>query len=240
MPAPLTNLATGEVIPDDDAERTLRALYEQAPGTVRLGMIRAADGAAAGSDGSARSINGPEDLRALRTLRSWADVVLVGASTALTDRYRDIGLTAALARARAEAGVNPDPLPQLAVVTRHGRLPEGLSPGRTWLITTAAHAAVASYDSVWGPRVLVVGDDTVDLARAVAELGARGAARILCEGGPTLASGLLDAGLVDDYCLTTSAKPGSPAAPRVPPVPEQFTLRHALTGGDFTLERWMR
>ena len=42
------------------------------------------------------------------------------------------------------------------------------------------------------------------LAEIVADLHAAGQHHILCEGGPTVFSGLLEAGLVDELCLTTT------------------------------------
>ena len=51
---------------------------------------------------------------------------------------------------------------------------------------------------------MVAGDDDVDLSAAVAALHARGLTRLLCEGGPTLLTALLQAGLVDELCLTST------------------------------------
>jgi riboflavin biosynthesis pyrimidine reductase len=42
------------------------------------------------------------------------------------------------------------------------------------------------------------------LPEIVAGIHAEGHRRILCEGGPTLLAGLLEAGLVDELCLTTT------------------------------------
>jgi riboflavin biosynthesis pyrimidine reductase len=50
--------------------------------------------------------------------------------------------------------------------------------------------------------VIVTGDAHVDLPAALAVLGRRGAATVLCEGGPTLNDQLLGAGLIDELCLT--------------------------------------
>jgi riboflavin biosynthesis pyrimidine reductase len=56
-------------------------------------------------------------------------------------------------------------------------------------------------------EVLVVDrDGEVDLAAAVAELGARGHGIILSEGGPTIFGSLLDAALADELFLTISPR----------------------------------
>jgi riboflavin biosynthesis pyrimidine reductase len=49
-------------------------------------------------------------------------------------------------------------------------------------------------------------DGRLDLAEVVSALGDAGAPRIVCEGGPALASALLDAGLVGELCLSTSPR----------------------------------
>jgi riboflavin biosynthesis pyrimidine reductase len=50
--------------------------------------------------------------------------------------------------------------------------------------------------------VLVAGDAEVDLTQAVAQLGERGFAHVLAEGGPTFNRALAAAGLLDELCLT--------------------------------------
>ena len=42
------------------------------------------------------------------------------------------------------------------------------------------------------------------LSEIIAGIHAEGHRRVLCEGGPTLLAGLLDAGLVDELCVTTT------------------------------------
>ena len=83
--------------------------------------------------------------------------------------------------------------------------------------------------------VVVAGDDEVDLADAVAQLAGRGLTRLLCEGGPTLLTGLLQAGLVDELCLTHApvllgAAPQLLTARLTPPV--RLALRSLVDGGD--------
>jgi riboflavin biosynthesis pyrimidine reductase len=180
--------ADGTVLPPEPGEHALRTLYGIGEKSLRLSMIRAADGSSVGVDGSSRSLNGPEDLRILRVTRSLADVVIVGAETARRERYGDIRLRADL---RAARGSEP---PHLAIVSRSGAMPEGLNPATTVMLTT------------------------LDAREIVAELHERGYSRLLCEGGPTLARVLVSAHLVTDYCLTTSPlDPGvGPLVPPIP------------------------
>jgi riboflavin biosynthesis pyrimidine reductase len=227
----------GTVLPPDPAERELRAMYAAVSPSVRVSMIASADGRAAGPDGSSRSLNGEEDLRILRVTRSWADVVLVGAETARAEEYGDIRLRPDLSRARA--GDFRHLVPDLAIVTRSGDVPDDLDPERTWLVTTARSEAAELVEE-WGERVIVVGGKHLDPEAMVAEFAKRGLARILCEGGPRLATMLFDADIVDDYCLTTSPRPGGVDAPRVPELPAGFSLDHTLTGAGFEMRRWTR
>ncbi|WP_430869108.1 dihydrofolate reductase family protein [Demequina aurantiaca] len=227
-----------KVFPPDAAETGLSLLYRQAPRTVRLGMIQSADGKSSGPDGSSRSLNGPEDLRILRTLRSQADVVLVGAQTARRERYGDITLPPAMASTRRVAGL-PDTV-ALAIVTHTGNLPPDLNPESTWIITTVGSPASRRLDAVWQQRMIYAGSDQLAPRSMIRGLAAHGLTRVLCEGGPTIADELLNKGLVDDYCLTTSELMGGDAATPTPPVPGGFGQVHELTGGGFTIRRWQR
>lgn len=227
-----------ETFPPDAAEAALGRLYHQRPQTVRLGMITSADGKCAGPDGSSRSLNGPEDLRILLTLRTQADVVLVGAQTARRERYGTLTLPDAMTEHRRAAGLNAQL--QLAVVTRSGNLPPGLDPASTWLVTTAGSPAARRLAPDWESRVIYAGTDGVSPRSMIRELGARGMTRVLCEGGPTLAQELVGRHLIDDYCVTTSPKPGGASAAKTPPVPAGFTRTHELVGGGFTIRRWRR
>lgn len=222
----------------DAAESELALLYPQLPHTVRLGMIESADGKAAGPDGSSRSLNGPEDLRILRTLRSQADVVVVGAQTARAERYRSITLSEPLVRTRRLLGLRPGV--DLAIVTQSGDIPPSLDPESTWIVTTDGSPASARLSAHWQQRIIYAGSASVEPQAMLSELALRGLTRVLCEGGPVLAAHLLKSEVVDDYCLTTSPLTGGQTAPKTPPVPDGFTAAHQLVGGGFTMRRWRR
>lgn len=225
----------GDPIGVDAGEPVLRELYRHRPGVVRLGLIRSSDGKAAGADGTSRTLGGAADQRILVTLRAAADVVLVGAQTARRERYGDIVLSKALAAARPGFGTRD---PDLAIVTRSGILPPGLTPARTWVITTAGSRAV-SLPEPWASRVIVAGVGDVAPRTIVRELGGRGLSRILCEGGPTIAARMLERGVVDEYCLTSSPIPGGANAPSIPEVPSTMRRALVLAAGDFTMERFV-
>ncbi len=237
--APLDQVApTHGHIPTDDAEHELRRLYPHPRGVVRLGMIAGTDGAAVAHDGSSRGLGGVADLRVLRALRAQADAVLVGGRTARVERYGPIRLPTAMAGERVAVGLAA--APALVIATFTGDLPDGLGPGDALLLTTRHSPAYAALADAWGPSIVPAGEHVLDLAAGVEELRDRGLGKILCEGGPTVAAALLDAGLVDDYCLTVSPVAGSPGGGTVPDVPASMRLAHRLASGEYTMERWVR
>ena len=199
-------------------------------------MITSADGKVAGPDGSSRSLNGPADLRVLRVLRAAADVVLVGAATARRERYTALHLPEELEDTR---GVDQDSRLTLAVVTFTGAVPAEIDRNYALAVTTANSPAAARLRDDWGPHLIIAGEHELDPVALVDDLTDRGLTRVLCEGGPTLGRILLDAGVVDDYCLTTSPHSGGAEEPAAPAVPQGWTLAHHLESGGFSMRRWV-
>lgn len=194
--------------PGEPALHDLYAHPAPRPGrraAVRANMIATVDGSAQGPDGRSRSINGPADWRVFRVMRAVADVVLVGAGTARAEGYTPLPVPADLREARAARGQSPDL--ELALVTGSGALPAGLrgTARPPYVLTVAANPRLAGLRAELGEdRVLVTGDQEVDLGAALDALAARGLTRVLAEGGPRLLTDLVAAGLVDELCLTTS------------------------------------
>lgn len=215
------------------------------PVVVRANMIATLDGAATGPDRVTGSINGPADLRVFRALRTVADVVLVGAGTVRQERYRDLALPPALAATRRAHGRAA--APELAVVTRSGDVPDALlAADRPPLVVTAASCPRLGplRERVGADRVLVAGDDDVDLATVLGLLAGRGLVQVLTEGGPALLAALVTRGLVDELFLTWSPTlVGGPAprvlagAPWLDP-PHDARLLHLLHSDGVLLGRW--
>jgi riboflavin biosynthesis pyrimidine reductase len=240
----------GTACPPDEAEAVLGALYEHPvrPGGayLRASTVSTLDGAAAGADGSSRSINNPADLRVFRTLRAAADAVLIGARTARSERYRSIRVAPGLAAARSALGQAP--APALVVVTRSGAVPDTLLDADQETLALVPQGSVGErvLTARWGSdRVIAVGEDDVDLAAGLAALAARGLPRVLGEGGPDLLGQLFAAGLVDEWCLTWSPLVVGGDAPRavttpafLDPVPVA-QLAHLLQADGVLLGRWL-
>lgn len=154
---------------------------------LRVNMVSTLDGAANGESGKSDSINNEADKRVFHALRDGADAIIVGAGTARTERYR----------------VSSVPL---VIVSHRGLVPEQLKDapvGDVLLVTSADSLGLDACRSVLGPdQVIVAGESRVDLAAMKAALVERGLRNLLCEGGPHLFRDLLDAGAVDELCLT--------------------------------------
>jgi riboflavin biosynthesis pyrimidine reductase len=174
---------------------------------VRANFVTTLDGAIE-IDGRSGSLGGDGDTAVFHLLRELTDVVLVGAGTARAEGYGAAVMPDARQGRRLAAGQLP--VPPIAVVTGRGieadlPLLTPVSGAPQPLVLTTAAAAARAPDVVRRRAELVVcGEETVDLARLLDELAARGLYRVLCEGGPALFSDLTRADLVDELCLTLS------------------------------------
>ncbi len=180
---------------------------------VLVNMVASTDGATA-VDGVSGSLGGEPDRVVFGAIRAVADVILVASGTVRAEGYHaprtpDALLVAGPGR-RGQA-----PHPRLAIVSGSLEMDRSSSvfvdarPEARPIVVTSARAdpdrraALARVADV-----VEAGDAHVDLAGAVAALGARGAAVVLTEGGPSLLGQLAAADLIDELCLTTGAGGG--------------------------------
>ena len=163
-----------------------------------LNMVATLDGRTA-VNGTAIGIGSARDKRLMYELRSEADVVLHGAGTVRADPL-SARVPDDLAERRVQGGMPSQPLG--AIVTASGELPIEhpyyRSATRVY-VTSAASVSVEGVPNVEVCRVAGVG-------QVLADLYARGARSVLCEGGPTLNAALFAAGLVDEVFLTLAPK----------------------------------
>lgn len=140
------------------------------------------DGRAAAADGSSQWITGADARGDVHRRRAEADAILVGTGTLLAD---DPALTA-----RAETGglLVPAAEQPVPVVMGHREIPATSALMR--------HPALAPHGL--DAPLRIPGDD---LAAELTELHARGVRRLFVEGGPTVASAFLAAGLVDEVLV---------------------------------------
>lgn len=238
----------------DLTEAELAALYAYPEETVaerpwvRANFVTTLDGAVTGDDGRSGSINTGADRILFSLIRALSDVIVAGAGTVRTEEYQR-ARTAARWRAVRRAGQRPHPV--IAVVSRSANLPPSLlehqeDAGEVMLLTCrAADSAVLDEvrQALGDDRVLVLGEDRVDLRAALDALAQQGLRRVLCEGGPHLMHDLVDADLVDELCLTLA--PRIVAGDRLrllagKPLERTFVPR-LLVESDGTLAgRWLR
>ena len=188
--------------PLDDDAALAEAYATPRPRWVRVNFVASLDGVVA-VEGRSGALGSPADLRVFRLLRALADVVLVGWGTASVEGYNPVAPDSPVGRLRAALG-RPAELP-VAVVSRRASLSVGdkLAAAPTILITSedSDPARRAALEDA-GVRVLVCGQDDVDLPLALDRMRELGLERVTCEGGPQLLRAALAAGVVDELDLT--------------------------------------
>lgn len=253
-------------LPANDAEAALRALYAPpASGSasvwVRSNMVASVDGAIRGAGGTSASINNETDHRVFRIIRSWAQVILVGAGTARAEGYTDVDLDPVMRKLRRERGWSPDPL--LALITASGDIPLEVFAGSAQVWTTTAGAArlrrlcfdlpagaptpdiqIAELAApVGGPASTDSPPAQVSLRAVVEALGTAGFRHVVLEGGPRVLAQALAEGVVDEMCLTRIplivGNDAPSLVPRPLPAPLVAHLRHLAVASDGTMvQRW--
>ncbi|MGY2875786.1 riboflavin biosynthesis pyrimidine reductase [Marmoricola sp. URHA0025 HA25] len=194
---------------------------------LRVNMVSTLDGAANGASGKSGSINNEADKRVFHALRDQADAIVVGAGTARTERYRVAAVP-------------------IVVVSHRGLVPEQLQdapPGKVLLATCSGSLGLdGARDKLGDEHVIVVGESQVDLAALKAALVERGFRNLLSEGGPHLLRDLLDAGAVDELCLTWVPRAIGGVHPRIlegGPVDTPMRLALLLEEAGTLIGRWL-
>jgi riboflavin biosynthesis pyrimidine reductase len=183
----------------------LPAVAPDRPAT-RVNMIASVDGAAS-AGGLSGALGGTGDKAVFATLRSLADVILVGSSTMRQEGYGPARLDLLAQQWRLESGLTA--VPPIAVLTAACRLdwdaPFFSEAVERPLVVTVATADVADRArAAEVADVVLAGDDRVDIAAALAGLGGRGFTNVLIEGGPSIITQVAAAGCLDELCLSVS------------------------------------
>lgn len=191
------DVSTQLEVGSDETAATLQDWYRPPRDPwLRINLIAAVSGDAAGADGTSDSLSNPADRTILKAIRDVADAVVVGARSVRAEGYR------VPSRAR------------LAVVTSSGdlsghRIADSLAERVIVLCPASAVAAVhASLGGTVAEDATVLEVPDVDgrlSPPAIVEtLHRHGLTSLICEGGPSLAGQFVEAGLVDELCLTMS------------------------------------
>lgn len=172
---------------------------------VTLKLATTLDGRIATGAGESRWITGHQARAHVHLSRMAHDAVLVGSGTARADdpdlTVRDLG-----------AGHQPVRIVLDSRLTHSAasRLGAGARKSPVWMVHGPAARAEAR--AAWagqGARLIECptgADGHLDLTAAFRALAGAGLTRILCEGGGTLAAGLIRADLVDDLALYSAGK----------------------------------
>ena len=202
-------------------------------GGLRMNFIASADGAVH-VNGLSKGLQTPGDNAIFAALRDLADVVLIGAGTAVGEQYDALAFGARRRAIRREHGLR-ESLPT-AVISRTLRLDPAAAmftdplPGAQAIVLTCASADAEQRRLLKQvAEVIDCGDETVDSVLARQALEERGLTRILCEGGPNAFADLARDAVVDELCLTISPMLAGPGAGRIIaggdwPVPHELKL----------------
>lgn len=194
---------------------------------MRANMIGSIDGGAA-VDGLSGGLGGDGDRRLFAVLRGLADVVVVGAGTAIAEGYGPVQPNPDMAGRRA--GLGQTPVASLALVSNALTIapdnPLITDPGTEILTCRDAPADARARLVEAGATLVDCGTGSVDMTAVAAHLAGSGRWRVLCEGGPSLLGTLIEQDLLDELCLT------------VAPVLTAGDARHLTAGG--TAARQMR
>ncbi len=193
---------------------------------IMLKLAVSADGKAAGAGGKRVAITGEAVRNHVHLLRAQTDAIMIGIGTALAD---DPILTCRLPgmlkmspiRVVLDAGLRLPMQSRLAATA-------GETP--LWIIA-GQDAPAASETAVRerGGEVLRVSEKQgrLDLREAVKLLATRGITRLMVEGGPTVASALLEADLIDEAVLFHSPLViGEDGVPALAPRAAQLLNQH--------------
>jgi riboflavin biosynthesis pyrimidine reductase len=167
-----------------------------------------------------------------------ADAVMSGAATIRGSKLVLSIWHPELVSLRASLGLPRHPI-QIVATSRGLNLDDGLmfnEPALAVLLITAAHGAAAMRGGLAArPWITpLVMRDEHDLAGAFRELRQRGVRRLSCIGGRTIAAQLIDAGLIQEVYLTTSARSaGEPNTPLYSkPLAAETIVRKRGSGAD--------
>lgn len=201
-------------------------------------------------------LSGPEDLDRVDAVRAGCDAILVGATTIRSDDPRLLVRSERRRAERAARGMPPDPAK--VTVTGGG----GLEPSARFfttgaapkLVYCAAAAATTLRARLHGLATVIpvgaagTGDGgRVDLAAVLRDLAARGVRRLMVEGGGTILTQFLAAGLADELQLAVAPLfVGDPRAPRLIadgaapwPADRRLVLTEVTQVGDVALLRYL-
>lgn len=201
-------MSVDEVLDELASELAAVDRHARARPRLLMNMASTIDGRAS-IGGRSGPIGDRADTEMLHGLRTVYSALLVGAQTARAERYGRIVRDDGERAARLARGLDAEPLTCIvsnSLDVSPESVPLLAEPQARVLILTGSSASLpptpASVEYVRAER-----DGALDLTAAIEQLRERhGVASLLCEGGPTLATQLTAAGLVDELLLCFAPK----------------------------------
>ena len=169
---------------------------------VRSNMVISLDGNYAGEHGSSRELSSVDDLRVLLLLRALSDVVVVGARTAIGEKYDNM-------RVREDFLAVTQNSPRLCVVSAslaftgdEGFLQD--SPVRPIIVTSRSDDPkwLANLARAHELAEVVICEVALTGAFIIESLRRLGLNQILCEGGPSLMALMAQDNVFDELAVT--------------------------------------
>lgn len=193
-------------------------------------------------------LSNPADFDAVDQVRAESDAILIGAETLRRDNPRLLVNSAARRASREARGLPAYPLK--VTMTASGDLDPGLKfwhHGGDKIVYAPDEGAARARARLRDLAVIVGTGQALTVADVVADLGRRGIGRLMVEGGTTVHTQFLAAGLVDEIRLAVAPfLLGDPSAPKFvnPAVfPDGPSRRMTLAGvqavGDMAVLRYL-
>lgn len=216
---------------------------------VMANMVASADGAIS-IDGVSGGLGGEGDALVFRAIRASCDWIVAAAGTVRAERYR-LPTPNATAPSRVAAGRAA--APRLAVVTESVELPSDLpllaerhDDTPKALIITGANPPSTAVERI-GDRAewCHLSTERPTPPDIIDALNQRGADVVLLEGGPNFNGQMVDAGLVDELCLSISPHLVGGSSTRIvagstTAIPADLTLERVLEHDGALFVRYTR
>ncbi len=174
-----------------------------APQSVRGNLVLSINGSVT-SKGKSKELSSSVDRVIFHHLRAVSSFILVGAKTAISEPYGPAGNYPKYLELRSYLGL--EPTPKVVVVANATRslaplYQLGTKDNKALVFVPNAGIVTDTPESV---EIIEIASDRPLYKEVIKHLKERSQGTILCEGGPTLLSQLIDHDQVDELCLTMS------------------------------------
>jgi 5-amino-6-(5-phosphoribosylamino)uracil reductase len=172
---------------------------------VLLSCAMSLDGYIDDSSNQPLRLSGDADIDRVDELRAGSDAILVGAGTVRADNPALLLRSVARRDRRIASGRSSDPA--RVVISGSGNLDPGarmFTTGENRIVYVSSAALDATKDRLGGKADIADAGDPVDLNHVLLDLGLRGMAKLMVEGGASVLTQFLHAGLADELVLAVA------------------------------------